>query len=271
MFGDQNHGAKSSKKSSPLSKLSRQKQNRRNIVSDNDTSSRYGYYLITPILILICFAMSFFVLRHYWLRKPLRLLQIKTITVAGRLHYVNQAKLERQLRQLSPLYFFNIKPDLISQQLRQQQPWIRSVKVRRVWPSSIMLDINEYHPLAIWNNQQLLDKDGEEFMALAKDSLLAQTLPQLIGAPGTEMEVWRAYLACSKILAPLDLKIKTVSLSIDQQWQLQLRNGLTIYIGHQNMLRRLNNFSELYTLLLKLYKKSPASFDLRYQHAIAVK
>lgn len=233
-------------------------------------SSWQSHHLITPILIVIFAGMTFFALKNYLHRQPLNLLPIKHVTISGKLHYTNYETLKQKIMQLPPMYFFSVDINNIDKKLSQNQPWIRSIKAYREWPSTLAITIDEYNPVAIWNNLQILDKDGKVFITPAQTNPLLKELPQLSGPSNRETEIWNNYISFNKILSPLKMNIKTISLSMDKQWQLKLNNGLIVYLGSKNIILKLNNFTTLYPLLVNQYKKTAASFDLRYPHAIAV-
>lgn len=233
-----------------------------------------AYRLVTPVLVLIFLVLSCVVLRHYWVERygsqPWHWFPITQVKLNGQLQHVNPDLVQQQLQGMAPLYFFSANLPRIRQQLRQAQPWLRTVKVRRVWPATLVLDLQEYHPLAVWNHVAYIDTAGDVVTGLQQRGKLPSGLPQLSGPVGSEAQVWSFYLLAKKTLSNIPVPLIKVALSDDQQWTLVLQNNLQINLGAMAVQVRLKRFARLYTLLLRQRSKLPLQVDLRYPHALAV-
>lgn len=94
-------------------------------------------------------------------------------------------------------------------------PWVRHVALRRQWPSRLEVTIDEYTPLARWNDAALVDTDGEVFAADYNGEL-----PQFVGPEGRAAEVASRYREFRDLLAPLGLALTGVRLTPRGSWSL---------------------------------------------------
>ncbi len=144
-------------------------------------------------------------------------------------------------------------------------PWVRSADVRRRWPDTLVVRVEEHQPLARWNDDALLDVNGDVFMA-ASDA----RLPQLNGPDGTGHEVAQAWRDFSAALAPIGRKPVAVTCNDRHSWSLVLDNGWQIELGREQMLARLQRWVALEPAMLAQITAQPERIDLRYPQGFAV-
>ncbi len=116
-------------------------------------------------------------------------------------------------------------------------PWVRSVSIRREFPDSLLLQIEEHQAVARWNDDALVDQSGEVFVAET-----TQQLPRFIGVDGSSAEVLDEYKAFSGQLAVLNLQVSQIALSARHAWQLHLSNGTLLELGREALQERMARF-----------------------------
>ena len=150
----------------------------------------------------------------------------------------------------------------------QNLPWVASAQVRKVWPDTVNIIINEQIVSAIWNDAGLLNKKGVVFAAV-KDYNGALDQPKLYGPAGKQRQLLWVLGELGEVLQPLNIGIAQLKMTRLISYQLVLRNGLVIYLGHKNILTRLKQF-------VRVYPKIAGSaaqvnyIDLRYSSGMAV-
>ena len=170
--------------------------------------------------------------------------------------------------------FFTVDLDRVRASL-EKLPWVREARVERRWPDTLVVSLVEHVPLARWNDTALVDADGAVFGAAVADRL-----PHLAGPEGSSTEVVEAYARFDRILAPLGMRIDTLSLSPRLAWRIRLDSGMQLALGREDTDARLARFVSLYPRLFgprngadgqPLPVEAPPAADLRYPDGFAVR
>lgn len=110
-------------------------------------------------------------------------------------------------------------------------PWVRHATVRRVWPNTLQVSIEEQQPLALWNENQMINTWGESFTANTGELDDDTVLPQFSGPEGSEALVVQRYAELARWFAPLDMHVTELDLSPRYAWRATLSNGLKLDLG----------------------------------------
>jgi cell division protein FtsQ len=148
----------------------------------------------------------------------------------------------------------------------EKLPWVRNVSVRRHFPWQLDIGLEEHTALARWNDTELVNSQGEVF--LAKDT---QVLPDFTGPEDTAPEVTQRYASFGAMLAPLGLEIAQITLSPRHAWQLRLKDGMVLELGREQMEARLARFVAAYPQSLAKIPPPVKYVDLRYRNGFAVR
>ena len=194
-------------------------------------------------------------------------LPIRSVKVEGEFRYLSQQDVYEALGGLARGGFFNVDVHAVKK-AAESLPWVDSASVRRAWPDTLRLDITEQVPLAMWGEKQIVNVRGELFLPPVKG--LPENLPQFIGPTGTGQKVAANYLAFSKKIAQINLRITEVTLTDRRAWQIRLENGLYLSLGKIVNNGRLDRFVSVYPKLLSEKNAQVDSIDLRYTNGFAV-
>ena len=160
-------------------------------------------------------------------------------------------------------------------------PWVKSVSIRREFPDGLLLQIEEHQAVARWNDDALVNQQGEVFVAETK-----QQLPRFIGIDGSSVEVLDEYKAFSGQLAVLNLQVSQIALSARHAWQLHLSNGTVLELGREALQERMARFvayqmaegskpkaeeSKAGDSGRKLAAQGSSVVDMRYRNGFAVR
>lgn len=160
--------------------------------------------------------------------------------------------------------FFTVDLDKLRGSL-EHLPWVRNVSIRREFPDSLVVRMEEHQALARWNGSSLVNKQGEVFSATTD-----KELPAFSGQDGTAAEVTQQYVQFSQQLGSLNLKVTQLYLSPRHAWQMKLSNGMVLELGREEMQQRLARFVEVYPYSLASMHGSVKYVDLRYRNGFAV-
>ncbi len=203
-----------------------------------------------------------------WMKDADRLPMSKLV-LSGERHYTTDDDVRKAILSLGqPGTFMTVNVNAIQTQIRLM-PWIRQVTVRKQWPDELKIHLVEYVPYVRWNDQNMMDEKGQVF-SLPMDLGSKTEYPMLYGPQGTQTQVLNEYRQFKTILEGRDLKLKAISMTARNAWQLTLDNDVRVELGKQDILARLNRFLELYPILQQTTDKRVDYVDLRYASGAAV-
>lgn len=151
-----------------------------------------------------------------------------------------------------------------TRQAFEKLPWVRKVSVRRKFPWSLEVEVEEQVALARWNGAALVNTHGEIFTGKTE-----QVLPAFIGQPDTSAQVAQMYSELNATLQPLKQQIAQISLSPRFAWQVKLEKGMVLELGREDMQERLSRFVKVYPYSLAALTRPANHVDLRYRNGFA--
>ena len=165
-------------------------------------------------------------------------------------------------------------------------PWVEQVVVRRVWPDTIVLRLQERRIIALWNNKYLISELGEVINIPASNYRKVEKKLgcYLIKIEGPESFlgkiVDRAEIA-NNLLTTINKQLLHLRLTEQFSWEGKTTGGMTLRFGGDDlqgpMQYRLENFTKSYpNLANKLEKKDTGLpeihyVDLRYAKGFAIR
>jgi cell division protein FtsQ len=190
---------------------------------------------------------------------------IREIKVSGDLVHVNQQQVKLIADEHIKGNFFTL--DLIkTRDAFEKLPWANNVTVRRRWPDSLSVEIEEHKALARWGNIALVNMQGVLFHA-ATDT----NLPVFYGPSDAVEELSLSYVNFNETLKGTDIKIKKINLSSRRSWEIQSDRNLLIALGRVDVEKRLRKFSAAYQKTIKPLNIEIKYVDLRYPNGFAVR
>jgi len=155
-------------------------------------------------------------------------------------------------------------------------PWVRKATVRREWPNTLLVTIEEHQPLGTWGEDgRLVSVKGDVFTANLDEAEEDGELPEFAGPQGSATEVVARYAELQKWFAPLDLAPDAVQLSERYAWKVRLDNGVTVELGREQtpatLQERVSRLVSVYPQLVAHLQDRIESVDLRYQNGLALK
>lgn len=166
----------------------------------------------------------------------------------------------------------------------EKLPWVRKVNIRRHFPWSLEVELEEHVALARWNGTGLVNTHGEVFTVereipeesdTPRPPLYGEKLPNFYGQADNAAEVTQMYGALSTTLAPLRKQIEQIVLTPRRAWQLRLHDGMVLELGREQAQERLARFVAVYSYSLAPLRQTGSGrvtsrVDLRYQNGFAV-
>lgn len=204
---------------------------------------------------------------------------------ADTLNYVSAASVQATIAGQVKGNFFSLNLD-DTRELIETVPWIRHASIRRVWPDALAVQIEEQQPLALWNEDQMINTWGEAFAANQGELDDDADLPQLSGPDSSERLVVQRYAEIARWFAPLNLRVQEVTLSPRYAWEVRLSDGVRLSLGRDPaadvadphgragalpFAARIERFVQAWpTLTQRLDGRAISNADLRYSNGFAI-
>ena len=198
---------------------------------------------------------------------------LREVQVLGELSQVQRGQLEGATRGVVQGNFFTVNIDA-TRAAFEKLPWVRRAEVRRQWPDSLELRIEEHVPVARWRGingePRLVNSYGEVFAGSVD-----LPLPLFSGPEGSAAEILARYQEFEVALARVGLHPKVVALSAREAWQVRLDNGLLLDLGRDQaklpLSDRLARFTEHYPNAIKRSSVQVVAVDMRYPNGFTLR
>lgn len=217
-------------------------------------------------------------------------LPFKSIEVTGELKFLEKRNIKMLVKE-------NITGGYLSADLHNirkilmQDPWIKNVSLRRRWPESIVVTVDEQKPVAYWNTDGYINKSGEVFSPEKIDRRL--NLPVLNGPEGRHDNVWKFMNVLYQEMALLDFEVLRLDLDDRRAWRLVIsasnvvaggseslsakdsdHNKIDVKLGRFETEKRLQRFVRILPALAVAHHTIGdviETIDMRYPNGFAVK
>ena len=194
---------------------------------------------------------------------------VTSLVISGEMAYTNKLDIETAIENINLGNFFKVDVNDVQRHV-SQLPWVYSVSVRKQWPNELKIYIVDQTPIAHWNGDMLINQYGEAFQANIRR--LTSQLPSFFGPEGTEELALENFTSLNQLLDYSNLNIDELVLSERFAWQLILNDGVTLDLGRENRVERIQRFMDAYPQI-KINKKKNQQIDyidLRYDTGLAV-
>lgn len=227
--------------------------------------------LISDALLLVATAMIGYMLVTWLAARPA--FQLREVTVLTPPAQVSAEQLQYAARSAVKGNFFTV--DLVKvREAFEKLPWVRRAQVRRHWPDTLEVRLEEHQAVAYWTvndsgETRLVNRQGEVFVAASNAHM-----PAFLGPEGYAGYLLANYARFSELLAPLGRELVELGLSAREAWQLTLDDGLVIRLGRDqekaHVEERITRFVATYPKALAKMSVQVAVADLRYPNGFAL-
>lgn len=235
-----------------------------NIEQTDTVNDARGRSFGLAFLLFVCFGLALTALELWQWMMDEQKTPIHQIQISGKTNYIDEALLSAVIREQNKESFFAVDINEVHQQVIAQ-PWIYQASVRKKWPNTLQVFVVEQEPVAHWNNDLLINTQGQPFAGKVKFA----GLPELYGPNGAEKTALSGLNSMRLLLKSQNMDVKSLILTERFAWQVTLNNGIQLNLGRQEFINRLQRFVNLYPLLERQGK--PIKYvDLRYDTGAAV-
>lgn len=229
-------------------------------------SSLKRVFIVLVVLVVLLIVMS----QKVWF---LQLIdnEVTTINVEGDLKHITQMQVERALPNLIGSSFLMADLEGIKTKM-ERLPWVDSVTVTRVWPSEIVLKVQEQVAVSYWNESELMNENGVVFQPENIDKQLG--LPVLIGvkdeSPAARIEMLGVLKRLQALLSEYKLDIAQLELKPRGVWEILLNNGVAVSLGAQPLEDKVHRLGAVLMQRSGIDLANVKRIDARYPNGVAV-
>jgi cell division protein FtsQ len=210
------------------------------------------------------------------------LLPVNDIQVKGELHFLNKADIETTVRNNISGDYFTVNLNKV-REILLQEPWVENVSLRRQWPASLTVFVDEQVPVAYWNDDGYINKSGNVFRPANVDKNL--NLPKLNGPEGQHNNVWKFMNVLYKETALLNYEVVRLDLDDRRAWQMVIssnsvaadstaeKNYIDVKLGRFDTEKRMQRFISILPALSiekEFVENKIKAIDMRYPNGFAV-
>lgn len=192
---------------------------------------------------------------------------ISNVQISGDFQFLDKETAQNIVGSSLERGFLDIDINNMKNQL-EESPWVDSVSVARRWPDALSVEVFEQQPIARWGNAGFLNNRGEIVRVSESDKLAG--LPYLQGDDRHAETIMNHYLRIRKLFAQTELNIASVAMDGTHAWQVQLDTGITLKLGNEQTLEKLQNFLIASRGVLADRLSEVQSIDMRYQNGFSV-
>ncbi len=181
--------------------------------------------------------------------------------------FVTAGELEQYVKLTIKDSFFSLDVKQASEVILSH-PWVKNIKARKVWPNTLLVDVEEHQPWLNLNNKQLISREGVVFKPANANEFIE--LPLLMGQYGELEDLLSMYHFFTEQMPSNEFRISKLSFNSHNGWTMWLENEIALYLGKQQLTERLERFL-IVLEEMKQHKRSQVAYiDLRYQSGVAV-
>jgi len=218
---------------------------------------------VANVLLIVALAMLLYSAGYWVTHAPL--VAVKKIQISGDMKRVTPEQLRFIAEHELSGTFFTMDIDK-TRAAFGKLPWVREAQVRRRWPDSLLITVDEHVALARWGENGLVDVRGEWF-----DAASGETLPVLYGPAGAQKEMSDMLTRLRQVFAVAGLKPVTIWLSDRRAWSVALDNGVRIELGRGSVEIRATRFATHWKGKLAALPFHIEYVDMRYPNGFAVR
>lgn len=205
-------------------------------------------------------------------RLPLQ--PLRQVVVATPVEQVSRGQIEHAARSALTGNFFTVNLDQ-ARSAFEKLPWVRRAELRRRWPDTLELTLEEHVAVARWQRSegehQFVNTYGELFAATPAAE---PVLPSFAGPEGSSATMLARYEEFVAALKPMGRHPVAVALSAREAWEIKLDDGVVVELGRDQakhpLAERVARFAAHYPAAKQKFGAAGVA-DMRYPNGFALR
>jgi len=192
---------------------------------------------------------------------------ISSVLLRGEFNFISKDKIKSALKANLKEDFVNLDLEKLKKDL-EFSPWIEEVKLSRVWPAKLVIEVREQVPIARWGEKGFINRFGKK-ISIDSNAMLSD-LPQLSGPDTMVRDIASEYLRISRLFGEKGIQLTGVSVDGTRSWVLWVAGKRSIYMGADNLAAKLDLFLQIYEQHLANSLENVKKVDMRYKSGLAI-
>ena len=236
------------------------KKNRRNTPRSEETRvdwAELGKLFFSAAFIVLCiFAV-----------RMIEDISIQNIHVSSYVERVNKKEIAEVVKHYELDGFFTVRLSEFEEGLNNLD-WVYKANIKRQWPYTLIIEIEEQTPLFRWNQDKLLNKYADVFVDNTNESFASK--PSLKGEAGRAHYLAELYQKYNRQFHVLDISIAELQEDARYDKVMILSNGVRIKMGRGDVDKQMTRCIKTFALLNEKERSAIATIDLRHSNGLAV-
>ena len=205
---------------------------------------------------------------------------VDQLKLRGKFRYLTPTDIESKIDTESLGNFFSIDLNKIKKDV-ESIAWVQSADVRREWPNTLLINLEEHRPVMSWKPLQGITAENKnywltsagEVVALADEVAITNPIELSGNAQDSHLILAQTY-QWKKQVEQYGMRLINVNLSNSHAWQLVLQyqdNEFEVLLGRTDSVQRLSRFLHLFDNQFRDSDQLLTRVDARYPNGLAIK
>lgn len=192
---------------------------------------------------------------------------ISRVDIQGQRKFIKDEELKTVIEKHTKTNLYLLDTAALESDLKAL-PWVRNVILRKTWPDTLVIEVEEQQPVAFWGRERLMNPWGEIFAA--ELPAMRGVLPVLYSPEDKGREMGERYVQMKAWLKGLPLEIAELTEDDSGTWRMKIKGGPEVIIGNEDQERRIARFKVGFQRELVNKLANVRRIDLRYTNGFAV-
>lgn len=192
---------------------------------------------------------------------------INRLSVTAEYERVSQEQIQSAIAKHVSKGFFALDVDSINEAV-SSIPWVAKSSIRKRWPDTLEVDVQEHHVYARWNDDKLISEHGQVFSAPGGQQVSG--VPLFYGPEGRLADVLKFYESARTQMEGTGLFVVETRMSERGSYSVVLNDGSEVMIGRTEPEQRFQRFVSLLPRFFHTGTQAMRFADLRYANGVSI-
>jgi len=194
---------------------------------------------------------------------------VKTIAFTEPMKHLEKAQIAQVLKQQKITGLLAIDLQTLQKSILEIA-WVKSVRIEKKWPTTLVFSIQEYLPIASVNGRYLTENGNLllEKVNGRKQKLLQLFYENIEEPPSNWLSLVKAIRSINDQLAKKQLLVNEFTIDKNNSWSARINHQFILTLGRKHQFERVERFAKIYSAIEK--PDRIRTIDLRYESGVAV-